>query len=180
MADEMEDESPNENSSLLARASIAMRAQRIQREIKKLTGEIDHWKEEADAQERKKQTCMVCLMVALGDDALDAIVDLISFGFLASLTFPVPGLIRVAIAAQERKPNTNSLFRSILAMGIKAIPIINALPITTINVILDFLDANNDAEHAKKERESREKKLKTLKGQLRQLGPILSRLARIA
>ena len=167
----MEDESEysEDDSSILARASLAMRDQRLRKALKQQEAELKKWKENAEADGRKKQTCMVCLIVALGDDIFDVFGALASFGLLESITFPIPGMIRFFIASQEREPNPDSFMRSIIAMAIEAIPVINVLPTTTINVIIDLIQTIQEEDKAKKEVEKCEKKIKALNGQIRQL-----------
>ncbi len=175
--DEQEEASFSDDSM---RRGMMMSARRIEREIKKNTAEREHWKAESEANNRKKLTCMACLIVALGDDVIDVIGALVSFGLLESVTFFIPGMLRMFIAAQERTPSQDSFMRSILAMAIEAIPVINVLPTTTINVIIDLVQAEMERAHAQNEFEKREKTIKKLNGQIRQLGRTAQRLPHAA
>lgn len=159
-----------DNPGILARAAIMMRVQRDSRELKKLAKELEHWKAEADANERKKSMCMALFVVALGDDVIDVLGALVSFGLLQSITFPIPGIIRMLVSSTEREQKPDRLIRAIGAMAIEAIPWINLLPTTTINLIIDFLEAYYDAESAKNNVEKREKKIKSLQTNIKQSG----------
>ena len=170
-----------EQPGMLARAALAMRGRRTQQEIKKLTKELEHWRAEAEANERKKNTCMLLMIFALGDDLVDVFGALVSFGLLPTITFPIPGIIRMLVAANERESKPDRMLRAIAAMAIEAIPVINVLPTTTINLCVDYVEAYWDAESAKKNVESREKKIKQLKTGMRaQSQSALSRIRTMA
>lgn len=169
MGDILQFPSMDDEQDIAQQRGMMMSARRIQKELKKNTKEREHWKAESEANDKKKLTCMVCLIVALGDDAIDVIAALVSFGMLESVTFFIPGLLRMFIAANERTPSQDSFMRSILAMAIEAIPIINVLPTTTINVIIDLVQAEMERAHAQNEFEKRDKKIKSLASEMRQL-----------
>lgn len=150
----------DEQRSSLMRAVFAQRIQRRRREEKKLAKELDHWKEELAANERKRGTCMLLLIVAMGDDAIDFLGALFSFGLLQSVTFPVPGIIRMMVAVHEREPRPDRFLRTVAAMALEAIPLINLLPTTTVNLVIDLVEATWDADQAKNKVEELEKKIK--------------------
>lgn len=152
-----------QESHSLMRAVFAQRIQRSRREEQKLTKELDHWKDELAANERKKGTCILLLIVAVGDDTIDLLGALVSFGLLQSVTFPIPGIIRMMVAVHEREPRPDRFLRTVAAMALEAIPWINLLPTTTINLIIDLVEATWDADQAKNKVEDLEKKIKTLK-----------------
>ncbi|MBI4253402.1 hypothetical protein HY623_04505 [Candidatus Uhrbacteria bacterium] len=152
-----------EQHGALVRAIFAQRLGQNKREEQKLTKELEHWKEELAAQERKKGTCMILLIVAMGDDVIDVLGALVSFGLLSSVTFPIPGIIRMMVAIHEREPRPDRLLRTVAAMAIEAIPLLNLLPTTTINLIIDLIEASWDGDQAKNKVEDLEKKIKTLK-----------------
>lgn len=169
-----------DDPGILARAAIMMRVQRDSREIKKLAKELEHWKAEADANERKKAMCMALLVVALGDDVIDVFGALVSFGLIQSITFPIPGIIRMLVSSTEREQKPDRLIRAIGAMAIEAIPWINLLPTTTINLIIDFIEAYYDSESAKNNVEKREKKIKSLQANIKQSGVALRNVPQAA
>ncbi|MEK7123133.1 MAG: hypothetical protein AAB855_04755, partial [Patescibacteria group bacterium] len=104
--------------STFARAMTMMGIGRKQKKIKQLKKEVEHWTEEREANEHKKTTCMVLMILALGDDVIDVVGALISLGILPSLTFPIPGMIRAMVAVHERTPKPDRLIRTIGAMAI--------------------------------------------------------------
>lgn len=174
MAQDMED------PGLLARAAVMMRVQRDSREIKKLTKELEHWKAEAEANERKKSMCMALLIVAFGDDALDVVGFFASFGLLESVDFAIPGFIRMFVSTTERTQKPDRLLRAILAMAIEAIPFLNVLPTTTINLLIDLIEAIHDADSAKENVEKREKAIKSLKANAKQSGQTIRHIPQAA
>lgn len=159
---EQEQEGGEQRSSLL-RAVFAQRIQRNRKKEQELTKELEQWKEDLAAHERKRGTCMMLLIVAMGDDVIDVAGALVSFGLLNSVTFPIPGIIRMMVAVHEREPRPDRFLRTVAAMAAEAIPWINLLPTTTINLIIDLIEASYDADQAKNKVEDLEKKIKTLK-----------------
>lgn len=169
-----------EDPGILARAAIMMRVRKKQRGFQKISDELEHWKEETEAQERKKSTCMALLILALGDDFIDVIGAAVSFGLIQSITFPVPGIIRMLVSATEREQKPERLLRAIFAMTIEAIPWLNLLPTTTVNLLIDFLEAYYDAENAKNNVERLKKELRALIGSIKVDARVLRQITSIA
>lgn len=159
---EQEQEGSEQRSSLM-RAVFAQRIQRNRKKEQELTKELEQWKEDLAANERKRGICMMLLIVAVGDDVIDVVGGLVSFGLLSSVTFPIPGIIRMMVAVHEREPRPDRFLRTVAAMAIEAIPWLNLLPTTTINLIIDLIESSYDADQAKNKVEELEKKIKALK-----------------
>lgn len=158
-----QEQEEQQQQTMLARAAALMRSRKNQEKIKKLSKERDEWKEKADANENKKSLCFALMTLALLDDISDVFLAGVSFGLLQSITFFIPGLIRGLVSLTERDQKPDRLLRAILAMTIEAIPYINLLPTTTINLVIDWAEAYYDAEQAKNKVERLEKEIKTLK-----------------
>lgn len=159
--DKQEEQEEQEQHGM--RATITMRKQQhIRKEIQRLKKEIQYWQEEAGANGKKKNTCIVMMVLALGDDVIDVIAALVSFGFLPTVTFPIPGFIRMIVAIHERQPRPDRMIRTVGAMILEAIPGLNLLPTTTANLSVDLVEAVYDEEHAKKEITKREQQIKKL------------------
>ena len=158
-----------ESPRQLSRRVIMRKASVIQRRLKKAEDEHKHWDDGARAHDQKKNTCMVLLVVAVGNDAATIFANLVSFGLLGMLTAPVPGILRAIVATTEREVKPERLLRSVLVMGLKMIPAINVLPATTFLMVVDLAEAQTDLEMAKNKREAKEKEIKKLNSELRQL-----------
>lgn len=157
-----------ERHRMVLRATLAMRSRKNQREIKRLTQEMEEAQSQADANENKQRMCFFLMIVALADDISDVALASISFGLLQGIIFFIPGIIRAMVSVTERDHKPDRLLRAILAMAIEAIPYVNLLPTTTINLVIDWAEAYYDAEQAKNKVTDLEKRIKTLKQGVRQ------------
>lgn len=169
-----------ESPRQLSRRTIMRQASIVQRRIKKAEEEYKHWDEEARSHEQKKNTCMVLLVVTIGNDAATIFANLVSFGLLGLLTAPVPGILRAIVATTEREVKPERLLRAVLVMGLKMIPAINMLPSTTFLMVVDLVEANTDLEMAKNKKEAKEKEVKQLKNKHRQIATMMRSISQRA
>lgn len=146
----------------LSQRALRRQLSTLWKRLEKARKRLKHWEEEARAHEQKRNTCMVLLVVAIGNDAVTIFADLVSFGLLGIITAPVPGILRAIVATTEREQKPERLLRAILVMMLKAIPAINALPATTFLMVVDLTEANADLDMAKNKKESKEKEIKKL------------------
>lgn len=171
-----QEEEAGQQQSMMARVAIMMRIRKTREKIKQKQKEREQAQEELDAQEQKKMTCFGLMTLAISDDLSDVFIAAGSFGLLQSITFFIPVLIRFIVATKEREQRPDRWLRAILAAVIEAIPYVNLLPSTTINLIIDWGEAFWDAEQAKKKVESLEKEIKSLQQSDQQMGRSMSRI----
>lgn len=157
------------SSSQSSRRKIIRRMSVVEKQIREAGKQHAHFKDEVRAHEQKKNLCMGLVGVAIANDGATIFADITSFGLLGSLTAPIPGILRFMVSAYEREQKPERLLRTVVVMGLKAIPVINVLPATTFLIVTDLFEATADMELAKNKMEGEEKKVKKLSGVLRQL-----------
>jgi hypothetical protein len=151
------------------RRAIIRQMGAVEKQLRHAKEEETRFRDEARAHEQKKNICSMLVGVAIANDGMTIVADAVSFGMLGSLTAPVPGILRFMVSAYEREQKPDRMFRTILVMGIKAIPAINVLPATTFLMITDLAEADADMNSARNKQQGEEKKIKKLSGELRQL-----------
>ncbi|MBI4599707.1 hypothetical protein HY732_02175 [Candidatus Uhrbacteria bacterium] len=157
------------SSSQSSRRQIIQHMSVVEKQIREAEKKQNQFKDEARAHEQKKNLCSVLVGVAIANDGMTVLADVVSFGMLGSLTAPTPGILRFMVSAYEREQKPERLLRTVAVMGLKAIPVINVLPATTFLMVTDLVEASADMDMARNKKEAQEKKIKILQNELRQL-----------